>query len=237
MASEAITQNDLREILSRTTGSVPSEYRKLLWTNPSLSSGSAAFDLTFANEYDAYEIIFSMDNGGYAFLPSVLVVAGNSPCGADFTHTNGGRYNRSVTLNGATLSFTTGYYNGTANVNACVPYKIYGIKYERVAPPQIDALAWKLQGTVTGTTPITLPSLWEELCVMISGLGYTFTFNIPYLYVSGGSQKFLNGYANSGANSYWSCEIGVSTTSCYATAFSYSGGQGTITPTLTVYYR
>ena len=148
MSSEAITQNDLREILSRTVGSIPSEYKKLLWTNPSLSSGRSAFDLTFDNAYDAYEIIFSMDNGGYLFLPSVLAVAGNSPCGADFTHTSGGRYYRSVTLNGATLSFTTGYYNGSANVNACVPYKIYGIKYERVAPPQVDASDYVIdQGT------------------------------------------------------------------------------------------
>lgn len=151
MASETITQNDLREILSRTVGSVPSEYKKLLWTNPSLSSGRSAFDLTFDNAYDAYEIIFSMDNGGYLFLPSVLAVVGNSPCGADFTHTSGGRYYRSVTLNGATLSFTTGYYNGSANVNACVPYKIYGIKYERVAPPQVEYPNYSTEEQQVGT--------------------------------------------------------------------------------------
>jgi len=185
MSTELITGNDLKSILNEVLPPTPSEYKELLWTNPSLSSGSAAFDLAFANEYDAYEIIFSMDNGGYLFLPSVLVVAGNSPCGADFTHTNGGRYYRSVTLNGATLSFTTGYYNGTANVNACVPYKIYGIKYERVAPPQADALEWKLAGTATGNTnTVTVPSSAQEISVAIgvtSGVCYTGTAPIVAL--------------------------------------------------------
>lgn len=151
MSSEAITRNDLANILNEVLPPTPSEYKKLLWTNPLPTSGYSAFDLTLSEEYDACEIIFSADNGNSLFLPSVLVVAGKSPCSADYVAVSGARYSRDVSLNGTTLSFSVGYYQGSANVNAVIPQLVYGIKYERVAPPQVEFPNYSTEEQQVGT--------------------------------------------------------------------------------------
>ena len=57
MSSEAITRNDLTAILNGVLPPTPSEYRKLLWTNPSPTSSFAAQTVTLdLSSYDDVEI-------------------------------------------------------------------------------------------------------------------------------------------------------------------------------------
>lgn len=153
MSSEAITQNDLREILSRTVGSIPSEYKKLLWTNPSPTSamsGGTTIVASGADEYDAIEVEYKTAHiyDGYETASAPFVVGAHitlfapAGTGGEFS---GANYNAVRTISmgaggvlmvdgaiGMTSSGTTG------NNNMCIPYKVYGIKYERVAPPQVN---------------------------------------------------------------------------------------------------
>lgn len=100
-----------------------------------------------------------------------------------------------------------------------------------------NSMTWKLVGTSTGTnSTVTLPASWQELCIFVSGLNYSFTFNVPYHFVDIANRRLLHGYANAGAGSYWACEVGVTKTSCVMTTFAFNG-QSSITPELQVYYR
>lgn len=58
-----------------------------------------------------------------------------------------------------------------------------------------NALEWKLAGTATGKTEITLPSDFKELLVVImNGLSTKrFTLSIPRLYLTSEEQRFLTG--------------------------------------------
>lgn len=106
-----------------------------------------------------------------------------------------------------------------------------------MASSVIKTNGWKYVGESTGIgSQVELPSSWDELCVMFGAIGYWFTFNIPRQNVVGQTRKLLNGYADSAGASYWSCEIGVTETTCRAITFSYSGGPVT-NPTVTVYYK
>ena len=187
MSSEAITRNDLTAILNEVLPPTPSEYKKLLWTNPSASysTGTVSLDLS---EYDEVEVVFATDDG--------LVVEFSASCPVGKSGHGEWWDIRSdlsnyAAINGVTRSFSTsstgvtfqngnmlyngGSYNGWAS--RAIPRRIYGIKYERVAPPQADALEWRLAGTATGNTnTVTVPDSTKEVMVVIeatSGVVYT----------------------------------------------------------------
>lgn len=58
MSNKAITTNDLKAVLDVVLPPQPSEYRKLLWTNPSPTSAFSAQTITLdLSDFDAIEII------------------------------------------------------------------------------------------------------------------------------------------------------------------------------------
>ena len=148
MSSEAITQNDLREILSRVAGSVPSEYRKLLWTNPnptaSFSAQTISLDLS---NYDEVEIEAKQLASGTIIQLCRVGIGKQTKC--LFRDGNANNfYTRTFVVSASSIQFGDAYYNSTVTNTDCVPVAIYGIKYERVAPPQIDNTLEVASGTV-----------------------------------------------------------------------------------------
>lgn len=153
MSSEAITRNDLKAVLDEVLPPQPSEYRKLLWTNPSPTSNFVAQTITVPDisEYDDLEIVTrggSATTGNTFKYPVAQLLAGNvhwlSFIGQGATglpSVNGRPFN---VVSSTQIHFELGGYWNTAGNSAGlassgVPLKIYGIKYERVAPPQVDA--------------------------------------------------------------------------------------------------
>ena len=70
MASEAITRNDLTAILNEVLPPQPSEYKKLLWTNPSPTSNFPTQALLNGQDltvYDAIEVI-GVNYDGYGSI-------------------------------------------------------------------------------------------------------------------------------------------------------------------------
>lgn len=158
MASEAITQNDLREILSRTVGSVPSEYRKLLWTNPSPTSAFSAQTISLdLSAYDDIEIFFvgGATNNNYAAAEQKFPINSGQLLTMFVSQATGvPRPQRGLTITSTGIVFTAGGWTSgttyTSNDLYCVPLKIYGIKYERVAPPQVDASDYVIEQDTSG---------------------------------------------------------------------------------------
>lgn len=153
MSSEAITQNDLREILSRTVGSIPSEYKKLLWTNPSPTSamsGGTTIVASGADKYDAIEVEYKSAHiyDGYETASAPFVSGAHitlfAPAGTTGEF-SGANYNavRTISMGAGGLLMADGAIGmtssgTTSNNNMCIPYRVYGIQYERVNPPVID---------------------------------------------------------------------------------------------------
>lgn len=152
MSSEAITRNDLTAILNEVLPPTPSEYRKLLWTNPNPTSAMSSVTIVAsgADEYDAIEVVYKTAHiyNGYetALAPFVagshITLLAPSGTGGEFS---GAIYNAVRTISmGAGGSLMVDDAIGmtssgtTVNNNMCIPYKVYGIKYERVEPPQLE---------------------------------------------------------------------------------------------------
>ncbi len=212
MSSEAITQNDLREILSRTVGSVPSEYRKLLWTNPSptssFSAQTVALDLS---SYDDVEIEMVGDTTNANTTQNFKLRVGIGGL-LDISANN--IWWRYVTPSGTGVEFGAGYKTTTYGSGATltntqmVPLKIYGIKYERVAPPQIDNTLEVASGTVdhSGFNAVTVAGVSSSYKTI--SFGKTFS-KIPQVVV----QEHNNSLNNYGA-------IGISVSYVTTTGFN-----------------
>lgn len=201
MSSEAITQNDLREILSRTVGSIPSEYRKLLWTNPSptssFSAQTVALDLS---SYDDVEIEMVGDTTNANTTQNFKLTVGVGSL-LDISANN--IWWRYVTPRTTGVEFGAGYKTTTYGSGATltntqmVPLKIYGIKYERVNPPQISG--WDYITSVTGSNTATFTNLatqgYSEVFVRdntYSG-GYVPVIALPTILTWGGFYSGING--------------------------------------------
>lgn len=174
MASEAITRNDLTNILNEVLPPTPSEYRKLLWTNPSPSSAFAAQTISVdADEYDSIEVeyngtsaplIMSVRNSTYYVMTPAY---GGTPSyrAAKLPTTNGVYFDECHKNSGATIENSY-----------LVPLHIYGIKYERVAPPQLEDLTiiedlgvYNIPSTGTWTFPNVKPYKRMFICFPIWG--------------------------------------------------------------------
>lgn len=152
MASETITRNDLTTILNEVLPPTPSEYRKLLWTNTQGAQTSYTVTANFS-EYDEIEIVFDrvgdlitkrMGNSGSATFRIVW---------ADYI------VERVATISGTTMTFGNGsfygsYNSGSASAGAAyaVPTMVYGIKYDRVMPPQSDVIGEIYTASWTATS-------------------------------------------------------------------------------------
>lgn len=155
MSSEAITQNDLREILSRTVGAVPSEYKKLLWTNPNPTSAFNAQTIPLdLSNYDAIEIIIRADTANTYTIAPIITEVGKGGIAFNSTAYNSVRQftttTSGITFTGATYHSAYGNWS-TTSTNALIPVKIYGIKYERVAPPQVEYPNYSTEEQEVGT--------------------------------------------------------------------------------------
>ena len=117
-------------------GGAGSEYRTLLWTNPSPTSSFAAQTVSIdVADYDAVSVEFSgeashttMCERGisyYTLRPAYAAIP--SYRASSLPATNGVYFDDCRKNSGSTIDNTQ-----------LVPYKIYGIKYERVAPPQLE---------------------------------------------------------------------------------------------------
>lgn len=168
MSSEAITQNDLREILSRVAGSIPSEYKKLLWANPNTASAFTAQTISIdLSDYDEVEVWFNCWRNRPNTSLQFRVKKGTygiATQGASTNTSSGinpfvvGSYiivqDRPIYVTDTGVQFgtcTEGASNGTMyNADgSMIPAYIYGIKYERVQPPVLDA---EIEVLATGAT-------------------------------------------------------------------------------------
>lgn len=142
MSSEAITRNDLTAILNEVLPPTPSEYKKLLWTNPNsgdpFSAQTISIDLS---EYDAIEVVAQhwSNNGTTA---SMVAKVGEIGVTTVPNYDNSTIAIRSFTVSTSGVQFTDGRnVTGSSistNSHASIPRRIYGIKYERVNPPQAE---------------------------------------------------------------------------------------------------
>lgn len=154
MSSEAITRNDLTAILNEVLPPTASEYRKLLWTNPNPSSTFGAQTISIdLSDYDEVEVLCrSYATTATYFTSRAKVGNGN---GILFSQTGYGNpvriygTQRKFTPTSAGVAFEDGLdFSATADNAYCVPYQIYGIMYDHVAPPQVEIADYVVeQGT------------------------------------------------------------------------------------------
>ena len=151
MSSEAITRNDLTAILNEVLPPTPSEYKKLLWSNSSPTSAfspqTISIDLSGYDEIEVHGINYT---GFVSIMPTVNIPIGSKGnliglAGSTGDSTGiGFLVARGITANstGITISEAKGVgTNGSSwavNNNNMIPTKIYGIKYDYVAPPQAE---------------------------------------------------------------------------------------------------
>lgn len=183
MSSEAITRNDLTAILNEVLPPTPSEYRKLLWTNQSPTSSFTAQTVSLdLSDYDAVEIyakrLISVDG----FIETrVSVGTVGAICGI---YGSNGLY-RSATVSTTGIVFASCYTDGVANNDYLAPVYIYGIKYERVNPPQVEIADVVIE---QGSNSYGSYRKWESgtmeqwgLEASASASNHTVTFPIPFV--------------------------------------------------------
>ena len=137
MSSEAITRNDLENILNEVVPpekiGITVESKKLIWTNPSPSSAFAGQSFNVGAGYDLVEV--ETTEG--------MVVRGSGSIGCiRYGWSNGAVvYARSMSYTKSSGGFwcDNGIIAGIANItsftidnNSCKPWKIYGIKLVQI---------------------------------------------------------------------------------------------------------
>lgn len=145
--SEDMSSQDIEDFLADINAQgTPSEYRKLLWSNPSPTADFAAQTISLdLSGYDEIEIEAShapslntyckvkVGNDAYMYASEL------SGSGTGYVQ----NVARKCTVGSSEIVFGSGYYNYGSNSSATVanskliPVYIYGIKYEKVAPIQI----------------------------------------------------------------------------------------------------
>ena len=236
MISETITKNDLTAILNEVLPPTPSEYRKLLWTNPSPSSAFGTQTISVdADEYDSIEVeyngtsaplIMSVRNSTYYVMTPAY---GGTPSyrAAKLPTTNGVYFDECHKNSGATIENSY-----------LVPLHIYGIKYERVLPPAMDALEWKLAGTASGNTAVNMPTEYNEILLWTQYNTVYFSTIVPRAevpangYIYPRTAFYYTSASNAGA--YFS----VSSSKANLALFVTDGGTNyTSSSTFKLYYR
>lgn len=139
-----------------------SDYRKLLWSNPSPSSGFAAQTISLdLSGYDEVEIQCLASAGGVDFVTARCVVgkaimaqfvSGGNGYGNGTPFLTERRFVTSTT--GIIVSTGYGCFTGGSDwsynsATRMIPLKIYGINYEKVAPGVIDA---EIESLAAGAT-------------------------------------------------------------------------------------
>ncbi len=119
--------------------------------------------------------------------------------------------------------------------------KGHGIKRTTVSELIDDATTWKLIGTATGTTSITLPSSFKELHVKLDNPKQgtvVYTWNILREDLLSNGEHYFLGFTGSTANlDSTSGILNVSLTSINLISNSIYGTDYVNDSTITVYYR
>lgn len=242
MSNKAITKNDLAAVLNEVLPPTPSEYKKLLWTNPSPTSSFAAQTISLdLSDYDAIEIIIRSDTANTYTLAPIVTEVGKGGIAFNSTAYNSGRQ-FTTTTSGITFTAAT-YYSSygnwsTTSTNALIPVYIYGIKYDRVLPPAMDALEWKLKGTATGNNTVAMPTDYNEIMLVATGYStYFFTAIVPKSEISSSNiaPRFASYYnASNNAGGYWL----VNSSTASLGSYQENGGNNVLSQaTFKLYYR
>lgn len=173
--SEDMSSQDVEDFLADINAQgTPSEYKKLLWTNASPSSAFAAqtilsdVDLT---EYDEFEIevrnyitgdIYNICRFENASQRQIWVFDTSNFTGSTIPV----QLSRIINISSSGMAISNGYskpYNSTSapsnSGSICLPIKVYGIKYEKVAPIQVNASDYVIE---QGTDGIWTYRKWES---------------------------------------------------------------------------
>lgn len=178
MSSEAITRNDLKAVLDEVLPPTPSEYKKLLWTNPSPTSAFNAQTIPLdLSNYDAIEIIIRADTANTYTIAPIITEVGKGGIAFNSTAYNSVRQftttTSGITFTGATYHSAYGNWS-TTSTNALIPVKIYGIKYERVAPPQVEYPNYSTEEQQVGTWIDGKPIYRKVIVASITSSGANF---------------------------------------------------------------
>ena len=153
MNSTDMTQQEVEDFLVDINAQgTPSEYKKLLWTNPSptTSMSSETLVASGADEYDAIEVIYKTAHSYNGYMTETSSFIAGSHITLDVPAGTTGEFTGNIYNACRTISMLSGgelradpavgmtSSGTTVNNNMCIPYKIYGIKYDRVAPPQAE---------------------------------------------------------------------------------------------------
>ncbi len=130
----------------------PSEYKKLLWTNPNPTATFAgqtiAIDLS---DYDEVSIVVAMYSANsIQYTETYDGKVGEHLIISDFFLANNSGITRLCDIASSGVTFTAGYAGEAVNNDACIPLRIYGIKYERVAPPRVNASDYVVEQGIDG---------------------------------------------------------------------------------------
>jgi hypothetical protein len=105
------------------------------------------------------------------------------------------------------------------------------------------SLEWKLIGSAQGTTPITLPSNFSEILVVVRMNNYFYNFNIPKLYLDETNKIFCHGQGLNPGDSYYLTQVRILISindvalSDVKTSINTSATNYTSTAIITAYYR
>ena len=106
-----------------------------------------------------------------------------------------------------------------------------------------NSFQWKLIGSATGTTPITLPPNFSEILVIVKMNDYFYNFNIPKLYLDETDKTFCHGQGLYISNSTYLVQIRISISTNNVALRDARGSQNaslidnTSKSIITAYYR
>ena len=72
-----------------------------------------------------------------------------------------------------------------------------------------NSFQWTLIGSATGTTPITLPSNFSEILVIVKTNDEFYNFNIPKLYLDETDKSFCHGKGLNPGGAYYLSQIRI----------------------------
>ena len=150
-----MTEQEVEEFVENLNGQAKSgEYRKLLWTNPNPTSLFAAQNISLdLSDYDDIEIISKKTASESYYFYTKISIGSTASC--DFIQ-GGVIFDRTVNVLTTQVEFSGAQYLTpsatviTADNTRVVPYKIYGIKYEHVYPPQAEAADYIIEQGISG---------------------------------------------------------------------------------------
>ena len=101
-----------------------------------------------------------------------------------------------------------------------------------------DSLGWKIVGEANGKTPVSLPSNFNELSIVVyrsTSLTSAYAFHILREYIKADYVTFLQGYSHNTGNQL--CHVKVSTTQVELSTMQLAGNDVSNDAKISVYYK